>query len=224
MDMAGANFVTIGEEGLDIQSIVMTGDKAQGGSYIMWWDAEAGKYSAKAVYANPLCNPDDDEDLDYGGWGDANDWYPIEKTFTPGQGFWFQAAFDNVSLTTSGEVEQPETEYAGRALKKNKMDIVVNPFPVSVDIQSIVMDGDKAQGGSYIMWWDPVAGKFSAKAVYANPLCNPDDDEDLDYGGWGDELDWYPIEKTFAPGQGFWTQAAFDNVTICFPNPFKPAK
>ena len=122
MDMAGANFVTIGEEGLDIQSIVMTGDGAEGTSYIMWWDAEAGKYSAKAVYANPLCDPGTDEDLDYGGWGDQLDWYPIEKTFTPGQGFWFQAAFDKVSLTTSGEVEQPETEYAGRALKKNKLE------------------------------------------------------------------------------------------------------
>lgn len=46
---------------------------------------------------------------------------------------------------------------------------------------------------------------YSAKAVYVDTLCDPSDpsgDTDLDYGGWGDN-DWFPVEKTFAVGDGF---------------------
>ena len=223
-DMFGATFLNVGEEGLDIQSITLIGDGANGGSWIKWWDSETSTYSAKAVYADPLCNPIDDEDLDYGGWGDQVDWYPIEKTFAPGQGFWFQAARDNVKLVLAGELLSVATETIARNTTKNKQDMFVNPFPVPLNLQSITLDGDGANGVSWIKWWDPDTATYSAKAVYCDPLCNPVDDEDLDYGGWGDQVDWYPIEKTFAPGQGFWFQAARDNVKILFPNPLAPAK
>ena len=219
--MFGATFLTVGDEALDIQSITLTGDGANGGSWIKWWDAENSTYSAKAVYAYPLCDPATDNDLDYGGWGDALDWYPVQKTFAPGQGFWFQAARANVTLDLAGEVLAVDTATVSRNTSQNRQDMFINPYPTTLDIQSITLDGDGANGGSWIKWWDPENSTYSAKAVYAYPLCDPVTDNDLDYGGWGDALDWYPVEKTFVPGQGFWFQAARANVKIVFPNPLK---
>ena len=64
---------------------------------------------------------------------------------------------------------------------------------------------DNATGTSWIKWWDHFSVTYSAKAVYVDTLCDPSDpsgDTDLDYGGWGDN-DWFPVEKTFAVGDGF---------------------
>ena len=90
----------------------------------------------------------------------------------------------------------------------------------ALNIQDITLVGDLENGTSWIKWWDPATRTYSDKAVYANPLCDPVTDDDLDYGGWGDQVDWYPIEKTFAVGDGFWFSPNKADVTICFPNPF----
>ena len=224
-EMVGASFNSIGAEALDIQDIVLVGDLANGGSWIKWWDSATKTYSAKAVYVDTLCDPSDptgDTDLDYGGWGD-NDWFPVVKTFAPGEGFWFGANKDSVGITTAGAVEKSENQYVGRNVaKKNYQVMVINAFPTALDIQDIVLDGDLANGGSWIKWWDPVNKVYSSKAVYVDTLCDPTDptgDTDLDYGGWGDN-DWFPVDKTFNTGDGFWFGANKDNVTICFPNPF----
>jgi len=98
--------------------------------------------------------------------------------------------------------------------------MVLNAFPTTLDIQSIVLDGDTATGGSWIKWWDSASKTYSDKVVYANPLCDPVTDDDLDYGGWGDEVNWYPTTKSFDVGEGFWFSPNKGGVTICFPNPF----
>ena len=224
-EMVGASFNSVGAEALDIQDITLVGDLANGGSWIKWWDPATRTYSAKAVYVSTLCDPTDptgDTDLDYGGWGDE-DWFPVVKTFAPGEGFWFGANKDSVGITTAGAVEKSVNQYVGRDVaKKNYQVMVINAFPTSLDIQNIILEGDLANGGSWIKWWDPATRTYSAKAVYVDTLCDPSDpsgDTDLDYGGWGDE-DWFPVTKTFDTGDGFWFGANRDNVTICFPNPF----
>ena len=220
-EMVGASFNSVGAEALNIQDITLVGDGANGGSWIKWWDPATRTYSAPVVYANPLCDPLTDDDLDYGGWGDQVDWYPIEKTFAPGEGFWFSPARDNVGITTAGSVEKTANQYVGRNVTtKGQQIMVLNAFPTTLNIQNIVLEGDGANGGSWIKWWDSTTRTYSAPVVYANPLCDPITDDDLDYGGWGDQVDWYPIEKSFAVGEGFWFSPARDNVTICFPNPF----
>ena len=98
--------------------------------------------------------------------------------------------------------------------------MVINAFPTALDIQNIVLDGDTEDGTAWIKWWNSTTRTYSDKVVYANPLCDPVTDDDLEYGGWGDEVNWYPTTKTFAVGDGFWFSPAKNNVTICFPNPF----
>ena len=219
-EMVGASFNSVGAEALDIQDITLVGDNANGTAWIKWWDPATKTYSPKAVYANPLCDPVTDDDLDYGGWGDEGDWYPIEKTFAPGEGFWFSPAKNGVGITTAGSVEKSANQYVGRTVDvAGRQIMVLNAFPTALDLQSIVLDNDNANGTAWIKWWDSTTKKYSDKVVYANPLCDPVTDDDLDYGGWGDEGDWYPVEKSFAVGEGFWFSPAKNNVTICFPNP-----
>ena len=220
-EIVGASFNSVGAEALDIQDIVLANDGENGGSWIKWWDPATKTYSDKVVYANPLCDPVTDDDLDYGGWGDEVNWYPTSKTFAPGEGFWFCAGRANVGITTAGAVEKTANQYVGRNVTtKNHQIMVLNAFPTTLNIQSIVLDNDGANGGSWIKWWDSATKTYSDKVVYANPLCDPVTDDDLDYGGWGDEVNWYPTEKTFEVGEGFWFCAGRANVTICFPNPF----
>ena len=224
-EMVGAQFNSVGAEALDIQDIVLVGDNANGGSWIKWWDPTDRSYSKDAVYVAKFTDPEDDEkELDYGGWADE-DWYEISKTFAPGEGFWFGANKDNVGITTAGAVEKTDNQYVGRDVAKRGYQVmVINAFPTALNIQDIVLDGDNANGGSWIKWWDSSNRKYSKDAVYVAKFTDPEDDEkELDYGGWADE-DWYEISKTFAPGEGFWFGANKDGVTICFPNPFYTAE
>ena len=220
--MAGASFVSVGSEALDIQDIVPQGDNAEGGTWIKWWDPVAKKYSANVYYVYEMYDPETDATLPNSqGWADA-DWYPIEKTFAPGEGFWFQAANDNVKIVVSGQVDQPTTQYLSLPLTKGAQRMVQNPFPTDLDIQDIVLDGDNAEGGSWIKWWDPVAKKYGANVYYVYEMYDPETDATLPNSqGWAD-ADWYPIEKTFSVGDGFWVQSANDGVDISFPNPFYP--
>ena len=220
--MVGASFTTVGAEALDIASIVPMGDAGEGGSWIKWWDPTAKKYSAKVVYCYERYDADDEEIVYEGGWGDE-DWFPVEKTFQPGEGFWFQAGQTGVTLSIAGQVDQPATEYVAIPLTMGAQIMVQNPFPMDLNLDDIVMDGDAGEGGSWIKWWDPTAKKYSPKAVYCYERYDADDEKIVYEGGWGDE-DWIPVEKTFNAGTGFWTQAGQTGVKICFPNPFYTAE
>ena len=220
-EMVGASFNSVGAEALDIQDITLVNDGANGGSWIKWWDPATKTYSPKAWYVSNFTDPEDeDEELEYGGWAD-DDWYEISKTFAPGEGFWFSPARNNVGVTTAGSVEKTSNQYVGRTVTTaNQQIMVLNAFPTTLNIQSIVLDGDGANGGSWIKWWDAANKTYSDKAWYVSNFTDPEDeDEELEYGGWADD-DWYEISKTFAVGEGFWFSPARNNVTICFPNPF----
>ena len=221
----GASFNSVGAEALDIQDITLVGDSADGTAWIKWWDPKTRTYSEQAVYTATLVNPDDDTDLTYGGWGDQINWYPVTKTFAPGEGFWFSPAIDGVGITIAGAVEKTGNKYVGRTVTTaNQQMMVINAFPTALNIQDIVLDGDSKDGTAWIKWWDSETRTYSEQAVYTATLVNPDDDTDLTYGGWGDQINWYPITMTFKAGDGFWFSPSIDNVTICFPNPFYAAE
>ena len=109
----------------------------------------------------------------------------------------------------------------GKQVMKGAMFISVGNS--SLSLQDIRMDADTlADGSSKIWWWDKDTRKYSY--AYWCPACNADGDY-IDANGdvvenesdaalvWGDESTWEAIEKTFAPGEGFWVQAASANVS-----------
>ena len=105
---------------------------------------------------------------------------------------------------------------AGKQVMKGAMFVTVGDTALS--LQDIRMDaGTLANASTQIWWWD----KDTRKYTYAFwcPACNADGDY-IDANGtvvedeedaalvWGDESTWVAIEKTFAPGEGFWIQPA----------------
>jgi hypothetical protein len=96
----------------------------------------------------------------------------------------------------------------------------------AIDIQDIKLVNDAADGGSWIKWWNPETRKYGDNVVYVEELYDADGNAIVPKtSGWGDFLNWCPVEKEFGIGDGFWFGPAVDNVTICMPNPFyvKPA-
>ena len=109
---------------------------------------------------------------------------------------------------------------AGKQVMKGAMFISVGS--ASLSLQDIRMDAATlADGTTQIWWWDKDTRKYTY--AYWCPACNADGDY-IDASGnvveneadaalvWGDQLDWIAIDKTFAPGEGFWVQAASANV------------
>ena len=84
----GANFLTVGEDALDIQSIAMDDDCVDSGATIWWWNGAS--YDADAYWYTCLYDEEGNE-LNYAGWGDGELWAPVVKTFGIGEGFWIQA-------------------------------------------------------------------------------------------------------------------------------------
>ena len=219
--MVGGTFVSVGEDYIDIQDITVTGDPADESAWIKWWDPVNKVYGAKALYVSELYDKNGDAIVPTtAGWGDA-DWVPVEKTFAPGEGFWWGVGKDGCGLTLSGEVVQPATKYIGRTIAKSgQQQMVINAIPVELDLQDITVDGDPADESAWIKWWDPVNKVYGAKALYVSELYDKNGDAIVPTtAGWGD-ADWVPVEKTFAPGEGFWWGVGKDNCTLCIPNPF----
>ena len=103
---------------------------------------------------------------------------------------------------------------AGKQVMKGAMFISVGE--ASLSLQDIRMDAATlADGTTRIWWWDKDTRTYTS--AYWCPACNADGDY-IDAEGnvvdseakaalvWGDQLDWIAIEKTFAPGEGFWIQ------------------
>ena len=219
--MVGGTFVSVGEDYIDIQDITVTGDPADESAWIKWWDPATRTYSALAKYVSELYDADGNVlQPSRPGWGDI-DWVPVEKTFAPGEGFWWGVGKDGCGLTLSGEVVQPATKYIGRTITtKGQQQMVINAFPTALDIQDITVDGDPADESAWIKWWDPATRTYSALAKYVSELYDADGNVLMpSRPGWGD-IDWVPVEKTFAVGEGFWWGVGKDNCTLCIPNPF----
>ena len=109
---------------------------------------------------------------------------------------------------------------AGKQVMKGAMFVTVGDTALS--LQDIRMDADTLADGSTMVWW---WNKDTRKYTYAVWClsCNADGDY-IDANGtvvsenkaalvWGDGEGWIAIEKTFAPGEGFWIQADSGAVT-----------
>ncbi len=103
---------------------------------------------------------------------------------------------------------------AGKQVMKGAMFVTVGDAALS--LQDIRMDAATlADGSTRIWWWNKDTYKYTS--AYWCPACNADGDY-IDANGtvveneadaalvWGDGETWIAIEKTFAPGEGFWIQ------------------
>ena len=222
--ISGANFVTVGNDEMPLQSIKMNEDCDDSGAEIWWWNGST--YGAHAYWVTELYGDEDGEiELGYAGWGDFDYWMPINKTFAPGESFWIKANGLDATVTFAGEVAACDaaTEYYGIDLSAGNKVLMTNPFPVgSFTLQSIKMNEDCDDSGAEIWWWN--GSTYDAHAYWVTELYGDEDGEvELGYAGWGDFDYWMPITKTFRAGEGFWVKANGLDATIKFQNPFYKA-
>ncbi len=109
----------------------------------------------------------------------------------------------------------------GKQVMKGAMFISVGS--ASLSLQDIRMDAATlADGSSMIWWWNKDTRKYSyaywcpacdASGNYINAKGEVVENESDAALVWGDESTWEAIEKTFAPGEGFWIQSGDDAPT-----------
>ncbi len=110
---------------------------------------------------------------------------------------------------------------AGKQVMKGAMFVSVGG--ASLSLQDIRMDADTlADGSTMIWWWNKDTRKYSyaywcpacdASGNYINAKGEVVENESDAALVWGDESTWEAIEKTFAPGEGFWIQSGDDAPT-----------
>ena len=83
------------------------------------------------------------------------------------------------------------------------------------------MSDNIIDGQAQIWWWN--GSTYDSMAFWYTDLYKDTEGvQTYGYAGWGDELYWMPITKSFADGEGFWIQVndSADSATVKFPNPF----
>ena len=199
---------------------------------IWWWNGST--YDAKAFWYTDLYVPGSaEETLGYAGWGDEENWWPVSKTFAPGESFWIQVndtvKVEDANYTMSGQIESVSDaeEYYSIPLIPNVQAQITHPFPIGeFSIQTIKMSENLIDYDAQIWWWN--GATYDAKAFWYTDLYVPGSaEETLGHPGWGDEENWWPVEKTFNSDEGFWIQVndtvAVKDAKVMFPNPFYKA-
>jgi len=188
--ISGAQFVEVGEAGLELSSIKLENVPAEGTATIQWWNG-SGYEQAAWVEMN--------WDSGIPWWGDGNDWeVEITHTFAPGEGFWIvtPSGVSGAKVTQSGEVALSESVSYDFDLAANKKFMFINPLPTDLILADITLANVPAEGTATIQWWNG-SGYDQAAWVEMN--------WDSGIPWWGDGNDWeVEITHTFNPCEGFW--------------------
>ena len=184
--ISGAQFVEVGEEGLELSSIKLENVIADGGASIQWWNGS--KYESAAwldIYFSGL-----------DGWGDENTAEAVNHMFAAGEGFWIvmPGGVSGATVTQAGEVTLSNSLSYNFGLEANKKCMVINPLPTLLGLSDIKLVNVVADGGASIQWWN--GSKYESAAWL-----------DIDFSGldgWGDENTAEAVNHTFAVNDGFW--------------------
>ena len=211
---AGAQFVAVGGEGMDLTDIVPTGynkDSYEGGTiYIQSLD-----FKGKSVPGSSYYWYDDDEGT---GWFDGSDEAVLkgQVTFAPGDAVWIRANSASEKLQSAGEVASTSIDVYLRSGNK----LICNPTPAAINWNDdddngkfISVSGyNKAsyEGGTiYVQQLD-----FKGKSVPGSSYYWYDDDEGT---GWFDGSDEFVEDASLPAGAGIWVKANSTSEKINFP-------
>ena len=195
--MVTPQFVGIGTDGLDLQSLKANGDDTSDNVYIQTLDA----------YGRTLTSY---------GWNDwaaetacwvNDDYEPVEGvSFAAGQGLWVQGLTTDQGIQSAGAVGSLDVTVT----LKSGCTATGNPFPVSVDLQDITVTGEDTSDNVYIQTLD----------AYGRTLTSYGwNDWAADEPCWVND-DYEKVEGVaFTPGQGLWVQGTSTSQALVFPAP-----
>ena len=195
--MATPQFANIGSLAMPLQSIVPTGDDTSDNVYIQTLDAYG--YTLNSYGWNDWAG-------DTACWVD-DDYNPVEGvSFQPGQGLWVQGLTTGQGIQTAGSVGKNDVSVT----LKSGYTASGNPFPVAIDLQDVVADGEDVSDNVYIQTLDAYGYTLTSYAW---------NDWAADAPCWVDD-DYNPVVGvTIQPGQGLWVQGTSTAQYIRFPAP-----
>jgi hypothetical protein len=219
MDITGANFVGVGGEDLDLQNITVDENFSRfGGDSVRIYNPLTGTYTTAFYWGEIYESADADDPMpDTEGWGDANQTLISGISISAGQGFWVKSAKAG-KLTIAGQVADATDNKV--ATLANAMDLVCNPYPVSIDLQKIGVDEDFSRfGGDSLRVYDKTTGKYTTVFFWGELYESADASDPMpETEGWGDANQTLISGVTIAPGQGFWVKSA-KAANLVFPAP-----
>lgn len=208
LNIIGQQFVAVGGEAADIQTIKGEGLDAGGGDFIRIWDATERRYTDYSYYPGATANINGDGK---DAWGD-DDWQAVSVDIPAGTGMWINAQ-NSAYLRYCGEVTSNTTVSFVPGLN-----LICAPQPVDVVLQDVVGTGMDPSGGDFIRLWDSAQNRYTDYSYYPGTTANIKGDGT---DAWGDD-DWTPVDVTIPAGQGFWLNAQGSG-TLTFPNALAPA-
>ncbi len=201
--MSSAQFMDVGASTVSLESFTPKGDDVSDNVMIQTLDAY-GREVATYQWINWAGDSGDQE-----AWVDGD--YAIVEgvSFPAGQGLWIQASSSSQGIQTAGRVPSEDvvmTLCAG-------FTAAGNPYPIALDLQDIVAEGDDVSDNVMIQTLDAY-GREVATYQWINWAGDSGDQE-----AWVDG-DYSIVEGvSFPAGQGLWIQGSSDSQAIRFPAP-----
>ena len=195
--MATPQFLNIGSDEMPLQSIFPTGEDTSDNVYIQTLTAGGltlNSYSWNDwAYDEPCWVNDDYEKIE-------------GVTFAAGQGLWVQATSLNQGIQSAGQVGEEDVTVTLKA----GFTATGNPFPMPMNLQDIVVEGNDTSDNVYIQTL--TAGGLTLNSYSWNDWA-------CDEPCWVND-DYEKVEGvTFAPGAGLWIQGPSGEQYIRFPAP-----
>jgi hypothetical protein len=203
--IAGAAFVSIAGDGVDLTDITVTGYDSENGC-----EGEVNVQSLDANGKGGMTYFYYDIPGEFKGWFDGNE-QPVELgdvILAPGEGLWVSAPNENYALQTSGSVPTADIAVALRSGNK----IVINSTPITVDLTDILVSGydEMTEGDVNVQSLDANGKGGMTYFFYDIPG---------EFMGWFDGNE-QPVESgdvTIAPAEGLWVASPTTSFNLVLP-------
>jgi len=202
--MVTPQFLGIGSNtALDLQSIKPQGDETSDNVSIQTLDAY-GRMIDMYIWCDWAGESGDQE-----AWSDGSGEIIEGVSFAPGTGLWVQGLTDAQAIQTAGVVGKSDVLVA----LVNGATATGNPFPVSVNLQDIVPQGDNTSDNVSIQTLDAY-GRMIDMYIWCDWAGESGDQE-----AWSDGSGEIIEGVTFPAGQGLWVQGSATGQYLQFPAP-----
>jgi len=199
-------FLNVGATGnLPLEALVPTGDNLSDNVFIQQLDA-FGRTVVEYGWVDWAGDSGDQE-----AWIDTDTFEIAEDvSFTPGQGLWVMGSATSQGIQSAGKVGTSDVSVT----LCNGGITTGNPFPVTLDLQDIVPEGENLSDNVFIQTLDAF-GRTVIEYGWVDWAGDSGDQE-----AWID-TDTFEIasDVSFTPGQGLWVMGSSTEQSIRFPAP-----
>ena len=202
--LSAAQFLNIGaDEAMPLESIKPTGDDTSDNVSLQTLDAYG--YTATSYQWINWAGEGADEEA----WVDDEYAIVTGVTFAPGTALWISGNSSEQGVQTAGKVGTSDVLVQLR----NGGTATGNPFPVSINLQDIIVSGDDTSDNVALQTLDAY-GYTATSYQWINWAGEGADEE-----AWVDDEYTIVTGVTFAPGQGLWVSGSSDSQYLRFPAP-----